>query len=282
MLTMSRNLVIISVMKEKVTMRDIAKEANVSVATVSYVLNNRNDQAISEATRKKILQIANLYGYKINFAAKSISTGKTNVVALYLGEGHDVFSQAENMLTVEKLTNALHKEEYMLRIAPRCETGRLDYCDAIICCNVAEDFFRTVGEANYCPLIALNSRATDDWLFYQVNTDFAAVKARADAAFGVDNYTVVSLPVYSETLRKNLSDTFTKIVFVQDRDTDVESLLKDANAVVFGKTLGNYCKRFAKNVVAVDLLDERKLATLMQCLDITVNRKTDVEHNIKL
>jgi len=267
-------------MKEKVTMRDIAKEANVSVATVSYVLNNRNDQAISEATRKKILQIANLYGYKINFAAKSISTGKTNVVALYLGEGRDVFSQAENMSTVEKLTDALHKEGYMLRIAPYSEVGRLNYCEAIICCNVEEEFFRTVGEANYCPLLALNSRATDNKLFYQVNTDLTAVKARAEAAFGADNYTVVSLPVNSETLRKNLSETFPHVVFAEE--TNLDAALQGANAVVLGKTLETYCKRFAQNVVAVDMLDERKLAALMQCLDITINRKTDVEHDIKL
>lgn len=41
-------------MTSKITIKDIAREAGVSVATVSYVLNQRNDQKISEETRTAI------------------------------------------------------------------------------------------------------------------------------------------------------------------------------------------------------------------------------------
>lgn len=82
-------------MKNKVTLRDIAREANVSVATVSYVLNNRNDQSISEATRKKILQIVNLYNYKLNLSAKRIASGKTNIIAMCLGKHDFALHKAE-------------------------------------------------------------------------------------------------------------------------------------------------------------------------------------------
>ena len=51
--------------EKKATVRDIAREAGVSVATVSYVLNDKQDTKISEATRKKVLQIANLLNYSI-------------------------------------------------------------------------------------------------------------------------------------------------------------------------------------------------------------------------
>lgn len=43
-------------MTSKITIKDIAREAGVSVATVSYVLNQRNDQKISEETRNKVLR----------------------------------------------------------------------------------------------------------------------------------------------------------------------------------------------------------------------------------
>ncbi|VDA99430.1 hypothetical protein S1OALGB6SA_498 [Olavius algarvensis spirochete endosymbiont] len=45
-----------------VKMKDIAQEANVSLATVSFALNNK--PGISEATRSKILKIAENLGYK--------------------------------------------------------------------------------------------------------------------------------------------------------------------------------------------------------------------------
>jgi DNA-binding LacI/PurR family transcriptional regulator len=47
-------------MKTKITIKDIAREAGVSIATVSYVLNNKTEERISEETRKKVLQIINL------------------------------------------------------------------------------------------------------------------------------------------------------------------------------------------------------------------------------
>ena len=45
-------------MARQVTLKDVAREAHVSAATVSYIINNREDQKISDATRKKVLQIA--------------------------------------------------------------------------------------------------------------------------------------------------------------------------------------------------------------------------------
>ncbi len=39
--------------QKRINMKDIAKEANVSVATVSYVLNKRKDQSIAATTKKK-------------------------------------------------------------------------------------------------------------------------------------------------------------------------------------------------------------------------------------
>ena len=48
-------------MKNRVTIRDVAAAANVSVATVSYVLNGK--KKVSEETRQKILAVIDELGF---------------------------------------------------------------------------------------------------------------------------------------------------------------------------------------------------------------------------
>ena len=59
-----------------VSIKDIAKKCNVSVATVSKALNNQKD--ISDATKKKVKKIAEQMGYTTNVAARALKTNKTS------------------------------------------------------------------------------------------------------------------------------------------------------------------------------------------------------------
>ncbi|WP_270573074.1 LacI family DNA-binding transcriptional regulator [Bacillus glycinifermentans] len=65
-----------------VTIKDIARLANVSHTTVSRALNN--SPLIKEKTKQKILDIAAEMNYKPNFNAKSLVTQKTFTVGLFL------------------------------------------------------------------------------------------------------------------------------------------------------------------------------------------------------
>ena len=62
--------------EKKATVRDIAAQAGVSVATVSYVLNDKKDTKISDVTRKKVLQVANLLNYSIPEKYKNLDARK--------------------------------------------------------------------------------------------------------------------------------------------------------------------------------------------------------------
>lgn len=63
-----------------VTSRDVATRAGVSQATVSYVLNNTQGQAISPATQDRVLRAAADLGYQVNPVARGLRRGRTEAV----------------------------------------------------------------------------------------------------------------------------------------------------------------------------------------------------------
>jgi DNA-binding LacI/PurR family transcriptional regulator len=65
--------------KPKPTSADVAREAHVSRATVSYVLNDVDNQTISNETRQAVLAAAGRLGYRPNPAARSLKTGRNNL-----------------------------------------------------------------------------------------------------------------------------------------------------------------------------------------------------------
>lgn len=66
------------------TIKDLAKQAGVSVTTVSRALNGYSD--VSEETRKKIKRVAEELNYRPNAAARSLVTRKTNTIGVILSE----------------------------------------------------------------------------------------------------------------------------------------------------------------------------------------------------
>ncbi|HEY7045700.1 MAG TPA: LacI family DNA-binding transcriptional regulator [Jatrophihabitantaceae bacterium] len=59
---------------------DIAREANVSQSTVSRVINN--NPRISEATRQRVKKAMETLGYSPNAAARTLITGRSNLIGL--------------------------------------------------------------------------------------------------------------------------------------------------------------------------------------------------------
>ena len=64
------------------TIKDVAIEAGVSVATISRVLNNID--SVSEATRQKVMQAVEKTGYQQNLLGKHLRCNKTNIILVML------------------------------------------------------------------------------------------------------------------------------------------------------------------------------------------------------
>ncbi|MFD1614624.1 LacI family DNA-binding transcriptional regulator [Gelatiniphilus marinus] len=65
-----------------VTLKQLAKELNVSISTVSKALNNSDE--IGEETIKRVKELANLYNYKPNKVALSLKQNRTNTIGVII------------------------------------------------------------------------------------------------------------------------------------------------------------------------------------------------------
>ena len=70
--------------RRPITLSQVAQSAGVSVATVSYVLNNKPGGRIPAETQARIRTIASQLGYTPNVAAQALRTGKSRVVLVII------------------------------------------------------------------------------------------------------------------------------------------------------------------------------------------------------
>src|SRR5919112_5700888 len=70
--------------RRRVTATDVAREAGVSQATVSYVLNDTPGQSIPEATRQRVREAVDRLGYTPHAAARALRMGRSDTVLFVL------------------------------------------------------------------------------------------------------------------------------------------------------------------------------------------------------
>lgn len=98
----------------RVTSADVARVAGVSRATVSYVMNDTPRQTISADTRTRVLDAAARLGYAPSAAARTLRTGRSEVVLCLLPDwpiGPEVGSLLGNLSTAlarQGLTLVVH------------------------------------------------------------------------------------------------------------------------------------------------------------------------------
>jgi len=108
------------------TLQDVAKRAGVSTATVSKVLSNT--PYVSDKTRAKVMQAIHELGYRPNLAARALSSGKTNIIAVVFPYIYDaIFKDPLVMNILEGVENICRKQHYALLLStPRLHTDGID------------------------------------------------------------------------------------------------------------------------------------------------------------
>ena len=90
---------------QRLTIKDISKIANVSMMTVSRVINN--EKHVKKETKENILDIIKQYGYEPNYFAQNIKTRKSNTIGLIIGDIENPFYSrlAKGVINVAETSN---------------------------------------------------------------------------------------------------------------------------------------------------------------------------------
>lgn len=100
----------------KITIKEVAKRANVSTATVSRVLNN--NYPVSDEARNEVLKAASELNYKPNGVARSLKKNKTNLIGIIVADISNPF-----FMNVSKgIESVVSKEKYNLILSSSDES----------------------------------------------------------------------------------------------------------------------------------------------------------------
>ncbi|HEX7737154.1 MAG TPA: LacI family DNA-binding transcriptional regulator [Ktedonobacteraceae bacterium] len=198
-------------MRQKTTtIRDVARNAGVSVSTVSHVLNG-NDRHVSSAVRQRVLEVVENLKYRPNAIARSMVKRKTATIGL-------VFNEIENTLfvpVIDGVNEVLQPAGYHMVLASApdvraeievIETLRAQQVDGFIFMALSSRFatdhlVRLKDDGVPCVVI---NRYVDDEGIDQILLDdwgagYSATRHLLD--LGHRRIGTVSGPIYSEPLR---------------------------------------------------------------------------------
>ncbi|NIO69659.1 MAG: substrate-binding domain-containing protein, partial [Anaerolineae bacterium] len=90
--------------KRRVTIKQVAKEAGVSTQTVSRVINHRPD--VAPETRRRVLQVIDRLGYRPSNIARSLIQGRSYTLGV-VGYGLEYFGPSRTLSGIERQANEL-------------------------------------------------------------------------------------------------------------------------------------------------------------------------------
>lgn len=98
------------------TLQDVAKRAGVSAATVSKVLSNT--PYFSDTTRDRVMEAVEAIGYRPNLAARALSSGKTNIIAVVFPYIYDtIFKDPLVMRVLEGIEAVCTEQDYNILLS---------------------------------------------------------------------------------------------------------------------------------------------------------------------
>jgi LacI family transcriptional regulator len=152
--------------KQRVTMADVAREAGVSLMTVSRAINGK--EGLSEATRDRIQAIVDRLGYRPSVIARSLVTDRTATIGLVVidnsnpffsevarGVEHEAYAQGYNVFLCNTEED-IEREQAVLR---SLEEKRVD--GVILCSPRSDEKVLRAALEQHAAVVLINRRLAD-------------------------------------------------------------------------------------------------------------------------
>ena len=259
---------------EKITIKDVARLAGVSVATVSYVINGKHEDRYTEETKRKVLQIVNLYNFQPSRLAQSFALSKSRNVIVLTDKSDSVLQKAESYDFLRLFCKTFERLGYNLIMRTHLENTRIDTADAIICVGTEEENFRRIAQENYVPLLSVDGKINDE-LFFQIYQDFPYVLREGEKKFGKGNFTLALVDMYNQTLKDEIKALSGDIVFISGNGAEK---LPKGNVVTVHASLKNSLQN--SETLFVPANTQARVDAILECFNQATERVQGTTHTV--
>ena len=265
-----------------ITIYDVAKEAKVSMATVSRVVNNNPN--VKEDTRLRVQEVIKKLRYTPNAVARGLASKKTTTIGIVLPDIADLFS-AEVVSGIESVANMY---KYNIILANSCDDKEIEKNIFTSFVSKQVDGIIYLGHSlsesskNYLKDIkipvVLAGNLGNDSEFYAVNIDYEKAAYDVTKEFLEKGSKNISLVIdryesqKTQRIIKGYKDALAseKIEFKPQQIIDGYRTYKESNRIF--RTITN-----AEADVVITMFDEVALAIMHQALDTGMNIPGEIE-----
>ena len=199
----------------KATMRDVAKLAGVSVATVSYVLNKNDKISIPEETRKRVIDASEELNYVFDLNARALTRKKSGLIGIFIMSNEKEplpwrkCFYSEFIRDMVKMLYAFNYHvlvEYLDSYSDKLDIIYERALDGVFILNSTEKYIYDITSVFKVPIILIDSYV-EDTIFHKVLPDYALAVNEAKRLLREDNPFIIADSINNKVLIERLCNS---------------------------------------------------------------------------